>query len=138
MKKLFFFLCLFGLITLAVSCSGSKGATTTRSINKEFPYENFNNLADVLRQQGGLQVTGQGDNASVYIRGISTIQLDTQPLYVINGTPIGTSYAAANNAVNVKDITSVRVLRSKSETTIYGEPGNNGVILIKTKAMGNN
>ena len=122
------------LLTLALvgltfaSCGTTSGASGSNQPN----YSNLQSLDQVLRMQPGLRVEGGGSAVKVYVRGVSTITLNTQPLYVIDGLPMGTSYAMANNAVNVRDITSVKVLSGKSETTIYGEQGNNGVILIET------
>lgn len=116
----------------AFSCS------STQSVNRAAPdYSNLQTLDQVLRMQGGLNVQGGGNNVKVYVRGISTFNLETQPLYVIDGAPIGHDYARANNAVNVKDIISIKVLSGKSETTIYGVEGTNGVIIIKTKLSSN-
>ena len=115
-------------IFLAFSCSSSQ------SVNRAAPdYSNLQSLDQILRMQGGLNVQGGGNNVKVYVRGISTFTLETQPLYVIDGVRIGHDYSRANNAVNVKDIVSIKVLASKSETTIYGEEGTNGVIIIKTR-----
>ncbi len=125
LRSVVFFLAL-GLVA---ACSSTQGASKAASTD----YSNLQSLDQVLRMQPGLNVQGSGPGTKVYIRGISTITLETQPLYIIDGVRIGTNYAMANNAVNVKDIDSIRVLSGKSETTIYGEQGNNGVIIIKTR-----
>ena len=93
-------------------------------------------LADVLRKNSSLNITGNGDNIRIQVRGSGSFQLNTEPLYVVDGVPMGNSYARANSAVNPNQIVSVRVLRSQSEVTVYGEDGNHGVILIKTQNGG--
>jgi TonB-dependent SusC/RagA subfamily outer membrane receptor len=40
----------------------------------------------------------------------------------------------ANNAVRPSDIKSIQILRDKAQTLKYGEPGTNGVVVIKTKS----
>ncbi len=90
-------------------------------------------LADYLRTKGGVLVSGTRDNLIVQIRGINSIQGDTRPFYYIDGVAIGRSYADANSALNPNNIQSVRILSSLSELAVYGENGNNGVILIKSK-----
>lgn len=118
---------LFALLMLASSCGTGTGATYKKD------YSTLNSLADVLRLQPGLVISGGGDAIQVQIRGTSTIKLATQPLYVVDNVPMGRNYAQANNAINVKDIVDVEVLKGASATTIYGVMGNNGVIKIKTK-----
>jgi TonB-dependent SusC/RagA subfamily outer membrane receptor len=108
-----------------IAC-GTPGATQSGR-----DYSSYQNLADVLRAEG-LQVNGQGNSVKIFIRGISTIKGDTQPLFIVDNVPMGTSYAVANNAVNVKNIKSIKILKDKSDLTIYGERGTNGVIIIKT------
>ena len=54
------------------------------------------------------------------------------PLYVVDGVQLGKSYYSAASSVNINDIKSVEVLKSPSETLIYGRSGSSGVILINT------
>ena len=91
------------------------------------------NLADYLRTKGGVIVSGTEDNLIVQIRGINSIQGDTRPFFYIDGVAMGRSYADANSALNPNNIKSVRILSSLSELAIYGENGNNGIILIKSR-----
>lgn len=115
------------LISIISACGTGTGATYKKD------YSTLNSLADVLRLQPGLVISGGGNAIQVQIRGTSTIQLATQPLYVVDDVPMGRNYAQAANAVNVKDIVEVEILKGTSATTIYGVMGNNGVIKIKTK-----
>ncbi len=123
--KVFYALALLAVIS---SCTSTEGTT-----NQPKDFSSYSDLASALRSIGGLQVSGTGDNIIVTLRGMSTIKLNTQPLYVVNNIPVGNAYSDANSMVNPSEITSIRVLRGSSATTIYGEDGNAGVILIKTK-----
>ncbi len=115
---------------LTTSCGTSGGG----NMNADAPQGTMNlTLADVLRKSTGLTVMGMGDNVKILVRGISTFNLETQPLYIIDGVPIGNSYQMANNAVDPQAVTSVRVIRSQSELVQYGTNATNGVIIIKTK-----
>jgi len=125
-------LCILSLVGFMFSCASTEGANT-----KPKDFSSYSDLASAMRSIGGLQISGTGDNIIVNLRGISTIQLNTQPLFVVNNIPVGNSYSNANSMVNPADITSIRVLKGAQATTIYGEDGNNGVILIKTKAQDN-
>lgn len=89
-----------------------------------------------------------GAAPSVLIRGVSSINYSSQPLYVIDGVQIkpdnpnggtGTSNTATNVSANIlaginpDDIETINVLQGPSATAIYGAVGANGVILITTK-----
>mmetsp|Transcript_12943 Transcript_12943/g.17996 ORF Transcript_12943/g.17996 Transcript_12943/m.17996 type:complete len:132 (+) Transcript_12943:32-427(+) len=130
MKSFVKVLCMMSLVGFMYSCAGTEGTTGN---TKDF--SSYTDLAGALRSVGGLQVSGTGDNIIVTLRGMSTFNLNTQPLYVVNNVPVGNTYSNANSMVNPAEITSIRVLRGSSATTIYGEDGNHGVILIKTKAI---
>jgi len=88
-------------------------------------------LADMLRQTSGVSVTGQGNNVSVKVRGINSFG-PSDPLYVINGSPVGNSYTDIASTIDPNTITSITVLKG-SDAAIYGSRGGNGVIVIRTK-----
>ena len=54
-----------------------------------------------------------------------------RPLFVIDGVDMGRE---ADKNINPGDIKSISVLKGESATTLYGEDGKDGVILITTKA----
>lgn len=88
-----------------------------------------------LRKVPGVQVSVQGqDNVRVLVRGLSTIHMENDPLFVIDNVPVGNSYNQAASMVDVNDIQYVSVLKDPSETSIYGFRGSNGIIMIKTKS----
>lgn len=89
------------------------------------------------------QNSGQpGGGISVNIRGISSINGSTQPLYVIDGVQIQASsdvnYGGVSSAdplagLNPEDVDDIQILQGPSATAIYGSRGTNGVVLITTK-----
>ena len=106
--------------------------------NKEF--ENRPNASVLASLQGtapGLTViSSSGTPGSAkfdgYIRGASSINGDTDPLIIINGIP-STSEEFRN--LNQNNIKSVNVLKDAAGTSVYGNRGKNGVVLITTKNM---
>ena len=66
----------------------------------------------------------------VKIRGLSSINSSTEPLYVIDG--VATSGTQFRN-LNSEDIESISVLKDAQATSIYGNRGTNGVVVINTK-----
>jgi len=87
----------------------------------------------VSRMQGlvsGVTITSAntpGGEATIRIHGIGTVN-DPNPLYVIDGVPVG-----PGNNINPNDVESISVLKDASSAAIYGSRGANGVILITTK-----
>lgn len=73
-----------------------------------------------------------GDDASIRVRGINTINTGTDPIYVVDGLVMDNGYAGFNS-VNVNDVASIEVLKDASATALYGSRGSNGVVLITTK-----
>ncbi|MCH3991190.1 MAG: TonB-dependent receptor [Prevotella sp.] len=93
---------------------------------------NTGNAMNALQGKiNGVQISSTGSpgaNPRVIIRGVSTIN-GSDPLYVVDGMPVGTSI----NFLNDNDIESIQVLKDASAAAIYGTRGSNGVILITTK-----
>ena len=85
---------------------------------------------------------------SVNIRGISSINGNDQPLYVVDGVPLQqttfsgvqkeqdqfTNAVGGISNINPNDIESMTVLKGAAATALYGSRAANGVIVITTKA----
>ncbi|MDR0768465.1 MAG: TonB-dependent receptor [Dysgonamonadaceae bacterium] len=69
-----------------------------------------------------------GSDASLYIRGIGSVNAFTSPLYVVDGVP-----GASVSNISGKDIQSISVLKDATASALYGSRGANGVIVITTK-----
>ncbi|MEO7501524.1 MAG: TonB-dependent receptor plug domain-containing protein [Gemmatimonadaceae bacterium] len=82
----------------------------------------------------GVWITRTADGAlSIRIRGTTSVQASTEPLYIIDGTPIQTGPNGGLTGISPSDIASIQVLKDVAATTMYGLRGANGVIIIKTK-----
>ncbi len=79
------------------------------------------------------QTSGQpGAGMTVRVRGASSISSGNDPLYVVDGVPVGTgSYAIAY--LSPQDIESMQILKDASSAAIYGSRAANGVVMITTK-----
>jgi TonB-linked SusC/RagA family outer membrane protein len=91
-----------------------------------------NDIAQLLQgRAAGVAVTSDGQPGafpSVRIRGIGTFG-DAEPLYVIDGVPIGTT----PRDFNPNDVESIQVLKDASAGAVYGSRAANGVVIITTK-----
>jgi TonB-linked SusC/RagA family outer membrane protein len=84
----------------------------------------------------GVQVTqtsGQpGSGLTVRVRGASSIASSNDPLYVVDGVPVGSGNYAISY-LSPSDIESMQILKDASSAAIYGSRAANGVVLITTK-----
>src|SRR5690554_4986304 len=74
-----------------------------------------------------------GSNKPVILRGIRSINGNIEPLYVIDGVPMS---SANFRSINPNDIENVSILKDAGATSIYGNRGANGVIVVTTKRAG--
>tara|TARA_B100000795_G_scaffold104738_2_gene77271 strand:+ start:8151 stop:11069 length:2919 start_codon:yes stop_codon:yes gene_type:complete len=78
-----------------------------------------------------------GDGANVLIRGIGSLNLNSNPLFVVDGIPLDSGGVGGSrnalNVINPNDIESMSILKDASATAIYGSRAANGVVLITTK-----
>ena len=81
----------------------------------------------------GVQVNstyGQpGKDPTIRIRGVGTVNGDSNPLYILDGVPFGGNISD----LNPQDIESMSVLKDAASAALYGNRASNGVILITTK-----
>ena len=102
----------------------------TQSISRLVPAQEevitYTNMTEYIRGKvPGVMVTPEG---KFLIRGISSINSSTDPLILLDGTPIDDI-----NNVSPMDVFSVDVIKDGS-SAIYGVRGANGVIMITTKS----
>ena len=95
---------------------------------------------DILNASG---MSGSGTN--IVIRGVNTISGSSTPLFIVDGVPFD---ASTNNQASFvygnttssrfldldpNSIENISVLKGLSATTLYGELGRNGVVMVTTK-----
>lgn len=74
-----------------------------------------------------------GSGMTIRVRGASSIASSNDPLYVVDGVPVGEgNYAIAY--LSPSDIESMQILKDASSAAIYGSRAANGVVLITTKS----
>ena len=91
-----------------------------------------NDISQLLQgRSAGVTVTSDGQPGAapnIRIRGVATFG-DNQPLYIVDGVPVGTSV----RDFNPNDIKSIQILKDASAGAIYGSRAANGVVIITTK-----
>lgn len=112
--------------------AGTTGSATQSHTVDEGITTEYRELADYLRRIPGVVVTGAGNNVQVQIRGTSSLTSETRPLYIVDGQNWGSSYYEVNRALNIHEVSNVRVLTG-SDAAAYGVRGANGVIIVELK-----
>ncbi|MGE3614896.1 MAG: SusC/RagA family TonB-linked outer membrane protein [Gemmatimonadales bacterium] len=124
-----------GNITGAVTQVSSADFNTGRVISPE----------ELIRSKvAGVQVVDNnepGGGFSIRIRGATSINASSEPLFVIDGVPVGAGAGGGLSAgrnplnfLNPNEIDNITVLRDASAAAIYGANAANGVVLIQTKS----
>ena len=90
-------------------------------------------IAAIEGNATGVQFTspsGQpGSSPNIIIRGVGTLNGDTDPLYIVDGM----QFEGELTSINQEDIQSITILKDASSTSLYGSRAANGVVLITTK-----
>lgn len=126
------------ILIFAVGCSTTQNQSQNGFVS-ELASDNDGNsvkvndtnleLADYLRRLPGVRVMGQGE---VLVRGVSSIEGDNRPLFVVDEVHVGRDFYSVRDIVDVENINYVKVLKG-AEATMYGMQGSNGVIKIVTR-----
>ena len=126
------------------------GSTQRKDLTGAVDYlsvDDFNKVANSSAQQliqgkvSGVTVTSSGgapgEGSNIRIRGTGSLNLDSNPLYVVDGIPFDSGGVGGSrnilNVINSNDIESISVLKDASASAIYGSRAANGVVLITTK-----
>lgn len=110
--------------------TGSVASVTSEQIERA-PVAN---VAQALKGKlAGVNITTQdgrpGANVSIRVRGGGSISQSNQPLFIVDGFPVGSIADIPGS-----QIASIDVLKDAASTAIYGARGANGVIIITTKS----
>jgi len=131
-------------------------ATTTITAKQLTEAGNTNFASALYGKAPGVKITtapgGSSSAVNVQIRGINSLNYNTQPLYVVDGVIIRNNSEAgaggSNNDgywsdqrirgngildINPQDIESLTVLKGASATALYGSDAMSGAIVITTK-----
>jgi len=125
-----------GVVVTALGIERSKKSltysTTTVSADDLNQVKGASVLNSLAGKAAGVFVTqgsgGPGSSPRIVLRGNKSISGNNQPLYVVDGIPVG-GFADYNS----EDIENLQVLQGASAAALYGSQAANGVILITTK-----
>lgn len=107
--------------------------TTVKPAELKVPSSNLTTaLAGRMSGVIAYQTSGEPgkDDASFFIRGVTTFGYAASPLILIDNVELTTADLAR---LNVDDIASFSIMKDATATALYGARGANGVILVTTK-----
>lgn len=112
---------------------------------KKIPVASFD--AQLQGKASGLQVLTNsgvpGEGIFVRVRGTTSINSSSDPLYIVDGVFLNNTSLQTMNMggrstspiadINPADIESIEILKDAAATAIYGSRGANGVVIVTTK-----
>jgi TonB-linked SusC/RagA family outer membrane protein len=110
-------------VTGSISVVGGSDLSKQQSFDALSALKGKASGVDIMNSSGS-----PGASPRVIIRGISSLNSSTDPLYVVDGVAMSDF-----SNVNPNDIEKVEVLKDASAAAIYGSRGANGVIMVTTK-----
>ncbi|UCH10603.1 MAG: SusC/RagA family TonB-linked outer membrane protein [Fidelibacterota bacterium] len=131
------------------------GVSFSKVENEEITRAGYANIVSaVAGKAANVEITNSsgepGAAAYIRVRGANTLQGDSQPLIVVDGTPVSNDEAIPSTDVffrlgattptnraydiNPEDIEKIEILKGAAGTAIYGSRAANGVVLITTKS----
>jgi TonB-linked SusC/RagA family outer membrane protein len=138
------------LVIIGYGTQQRKDLTTSVSTIKAEDIENIPVSTPQSLIQGraaGVQVIqnsgAPGGEATIRVRGTTSINAGNDPLYIVDGVPVESNSLSNLNqtgtlisplaSINANDIESMEILKDAGALAVYGSRGANGVVLITTK-----
>lgn len=117
------------LLVICLACLSLQGRAQVRPL--QAIQGTYRTIFEMLRDVPGLEVKLSNDKTggSVVIRGISSLNNQRPPLFVVDGA----IYSGDISSINPQDVDGISVLKDAASATAYGAQGAAGVILITTK-----
>nr|WP_315132313.1 TonB-dependent receptor [uncultured Flavobacterium sp.] len=123
------------IVNVGYGTQKKKNLTNAVSTVKSDVFENRPILSVAQAIQGNaagvnvVQTSGKpGASFDVRIRGLSSINSENSPLYVVDGIQ-----TKDISGINTEDIVDLSILKDATATAIYGVNGSSGVVVITTK-----
>ena len=109
--------------------TGSVSSVNTEQLNAKGAPSVLGNLQGANPGVNITQTSGRGGSYTIEIRGKSSINSDTTPLYVVDGVMCDDI-----DWLNPQDIERIDILKDASSTAIYGSRATAGVVMVTTKS----
>jgi TonB-dependent SusC/RagA subfamily outer membrane receptor len=120
---------------MAAAARTTTGAVDSRS-SDELRGRHVGDIAELLQGRvPGLQVIRLGnDDISLRIRNTDSILSTGEPLLILDGAPVAAqNVSSVLRQLNPREVDTIDVLKDVASTSVYGERGAHGVIIITMK-----
>lgn len=123
------------VVTGYQTLSRERSAGSFANISGEAVRDQANVHGNLLRslegRVAGLNVSETADGVSYLIRGVSSINATTEPLFIVDG--IAMTRSQMEKMLNPNDVESINFLKDATAASIWGAQAANGVIVVTTK-----
>ncbi len=125
---------ILSFLFIIVSCGSSKSTTSSDEVPASESLQEKNRVAisllNRIRQLRGVIIS---NGVPVFNKTSNSMNpgISAEPLYVLNGYPVGNSFWDINQLVDNVNVKKIETLTG-SDASVYGSRGANGVILITT------
>ncbi len=110
--------------------TGSVSSVSAQDIAKTTVSSATKMLEGAVAGVQSISTSGQpGEDASIYIRGIGSINGRQEALIVLDGVP----YSSSLSTINPLDIESIVVSKDAAANALYGSRAANGIVFVTTK-----
>ncbi len=130
MKKLSYLLYVL-ILTAIISCGSLKSKDNTAA-NTEQVSEANKDLLPLFNQIIRLRGISGATGVPLFISTTNSVLGTAEPLYVLDGNIIGSSFASIKDIVNPMDVKKIKPIKG-ADASYYGSRGSNGVLVITTK-----
>jgi TonB-dependent SusC/RagA subfamily outer membrane receptor len=122
-----------GLLCL-YSCGSAHSSNNGKPVTAQQIEARNNAIIPLITQIRRLPGMTLENGVPALLKGNNSIQngARSEPLYVIDGMPVGNSFRQIQDIVQPVDVASIKVL-SGADASFYGSRGASGVIVITTK-----
>lgn len=125
-------LLLFIVISIALISCGSLKSKDNTATNTEQVSEANKDLLPLFNQIIRLRGISGATGVPLFISSTNTVSGTAEPLYVLDGNIIGSSFASIRDVVNPMDVKKIKTIKG-ADASFYGARGSNGVIVITTQ-----
>ena len=110
MKNKYFTL---SLIFILSGCIINKSQNNTYNLNSEYEVKQKSNVSLInrIRSNPGIYVEGYGDNAKVFMKGVSSINFPKEILFILDGIQVG-NYSKISSILDPLKIKSIKILKN--------------------------
>lgn len=108
--------------------SGAVSSVNSREMNLTTPTIGQALVGKVSGVQISQTTGAPYESTKIRVRGIGSINASSDPLYVVDGYPVGNDLY-----INPNDIETIDILKDAASAAIYGSRASGGVVLITTK-----